>query len=307
MKITNDYHQNTIQQYIKQTDKKEDKVDIADKKDTAVLLEISIEGREAIELKDKNEFSNEIIHYDKSANHLPSYSGIYDVDKTIATAVEGCDKDEKGFVYDIIHQNFLIEDSTSMTEEERQANISLGMKKAEYAMENFIPEDKKKLFFDAMETVAKLASAGKTNQNGKMDYAVKKASYLGSGSNLVETTNTVDMMKRMDPSAYSKYLKIQQESGEEDRAFNTLKYMTNWYIGAVKSDGTMVDKYESQSKKYVDKSVKNLQIDTTFDKLNTDSMEAFMDSLKKFQNNNPGFLSNIIDHELTVNLHKFSI
>ena len=309
MKITNDYQQNTVQHNMQnmQPNKNMDKIDISDKKDTAVLLEISIEGRKAIELKDKNEFSKEIVHYDRSANDLPSYSGIYDVDKAIATALEGCNKDEKGFVYDIIRQNFLIEDSSSMTEEERQANISLGMKKAEYAMKNFIPEDKKKSFLDAMETIAKLASAGKAKKNGEMDYGVRKASYLGSGSNLVETTNTVDMMKRMDPTAYSKYQKIQEESSEEDRPFNALKYLTNWHIDAVKSDDTMVDKYESQSKKYVDENVKNLQIDTTFDKLNTHSMEAFIDSLKSFQTNNPGFLSNIINRELTINLQKFLV
>ena len=37
-------------------------------------------------------------------------------------------------MYDIIRQNFLVGNSGSMTEEERQANISLGMKKAEYAL-----------------------------------------------------------------------------------------------------------------------------------------------------------------------------
>lgn len=35
-------------------------------------------------------------------------------------------------MYDIIRQNFLVGNRGSMTEEERQANISPGMKKAEY-------------------------------------------------------------------------------------------------------------------------------------------------------------------------------
>ena len=60
-----------------------------------------------------------------------------------------------------------------MSEEERQANISLGMKKAEYAANNFISEDKKVLL-DAMESIAKLASAGKMNADGNMDYGVKR-------------------------------------------------------------------------------------------------------------------------------------
>lgn len=82
-----------------------------------------------------------------------------------------------------------------MTEEERQANISLGMKKAEYAAENFISEDNRNPFLEAMESVAKLASAGKAGNNGNMDYGVKKGNYLGHGSNLVYTTDVVDVMR----------------------------------------------------------------------------------------------------------------
>ncbi len=75
-------------------------------------------------------FQKEITQVDKSLN-LPSYSGMYGADKAVASAVENCGKEEQGVVYDIIRQNFLVGNSGSMTEEERQANISLGMKKAE--------------------------------------------------------------------------------------------------------------------------------------------------------------------------------
>ena len=72
---------------------------------------------------------------------------MYDVDKTISSSLENCSKEEQGFVYDIIRENFLIGNGSSMSEEERQANISLGMKKAEYAANNFISEDKKQFLF----------------------------------------------------------------------------------------------------------------------------------------------------------------
>ncbi len=62
--------------------------------------------------------------------------GCYGADKAVASALENCGKEEQGFVYDIIRQNFLVGNRGSMTEEERQANISLGMKKAEYAEKN---------------------------------------------------------------------------------------------------------------------------------------------------------------------------
>lgn len=245
-------------------------------------------------------FQSEIKHYDKSANYLPAYSGMYGADKAVATAVENCSKEEQAFVYDIIRQNFLIGSSSSMTEEERQANISLGMKKAEYAANNFISEDNKSSFLDAMESIAKLASAGKMDANGNMDYGVKKGNYLGHGSNLVYTTDGLDMMRTMDSGAYEEYQKISKESNDSDRQLNTLKYLTNWYANAVSKNPHMVNEYEAKSDEYIEENVKNRKIDTTFKDLKTESKSAFLESIKAFQISNPGFLSSIINRELAL-------
>ena len=182
------------------------------------------------------EFQKQIVHLDRSANHLPEYSGLFEVDKTIATAVGNCSKEEQAFVYNIIRQNFLVSNTSSMAEEERQANISLGMKKAEYAAEHFIPTEQKDSFLDAMESVAKLASAGKADEKGNMDYGMTQKNYLGSGSNLVYTDDPLDIMRRMDSEAYAKYQEIKADSSKENSALDALKYMTKWYAGAVKNN-----------------------------------------------------------------------
>lgn len=253
------------------------------------------EDKEAMEAKNAA-FQKEIVQVDKSLNDLPVYSGMYEADKAVASALESCGKEEQGFVYDIIRQNFLVGNSGSMTEEERQANISLGMRKAEYAAENFILETDRKSFLDAMESIAKLASAGKADNNGNMDYGVAKGRYLGHGSNLVQTTNALDMMRTMDKNAYAEYQKIDRN---EDGGLNSLKYLTNWYAGAVKKNPSMVDNYEKQSEEYTDKNVKDRKLDKTFAGLKTDSKVAFLESLKIFQSNKPNFLSSVINRELT--------
>ena len=238
-------------------------------------------------------FQNEIVQNQRETlNHMPAYSGMFEDDKTIAAALKNCTNDEKAFVYDIIRQNFLVENSGSMTEEERQANIALGMKKAEYAAENFISEDKREAFLEAMENIAKLASAGEADNNGNMDYGVNKAKYLGHGSNIVYTTNTGDMMKQMDSAAYEEYKKL---SGKD-----SLKYLMNWYEDALKKNPDMVDEYEQRSEKYVEENVKNQKLDTTFKDIKTDSKAAFLESLRAFQLNNPGFLSSLINRELSL-------
>ncbi len=88
--------------------------------------------------------------------------------------------------------------------------------------------------------------------------------YLGHGSDIVQTTNTLDMMRTMDSSAYTKYQKVSKESSNEDRQLNMLKYLTNWYESAVKKSPSMVDDYEKQSKEYVEKNVKDQKLAYNF-------------------------------------------
>ena len=133
-----------------------------------------------------------------------------------------------------------------------------------------------------------------------MDYGVKKGNYLGHGSNLVYTTDGLDMMRTMDSAAYAEYQKISKESSNADRPLNTLKYLTNWYSDAVKKNPGMVDKYEEQSDKYVEEKVKNQKLDNTFTAIKTDGKSAFLESLRAFQISNPDFLSSILKKELAL-------
>lgn len=299
MKIVSQHYQERISTpYENNRHREKGKIDISQKKDDAATLEISAKGQKAIQLKNKKDIEQDIVHINKSAGYLPAYSGMCDVDRTISSALENCSKDEQEFVYDTIRQNFLIGNSSSMSEDERQANISLGMKKAEYAANNFVSEDDRSSFLEAMESIAKLASAGKADASGNMDYGVKKGNYLGHGSNLVYTTDGLDMMRTMDSSAYEEYQRISRESSNSDRQLNTLKYLTNWYADAVTKNPHMVDNYEAQSDKYIEENVKNQKIDSTFKDLKTESKSAFLESLKAFQIQNPNFLSNIITTEL---------
>ncbi|MDD2972247.1 MAG: hypothetical protein PHE02_08990 [Lachnospiraceae bacterium] len=242
-------------------------------------------------------FEREIVHYDRKANDLPAYSGIYNSDKAIATAVQNGSKEEQGFVYDIIRQNFLVTDSSSMTEEERQANISLGMKKAEYAAENFIPEEQKEKFMKAMRDVASLASAGKRDEFGKMDYGLNKPSYLGHGSNLVYTTNAEDVMKQTDTKAYEEYEKL-NDTEDEDKVFNRLKYLTNWYANSVSKNQNLVKDYEEKNDAYIQEKKESQKISTAFEKVDTTSKKTFLESLRKMQENS-GLFSTLIQKEMS--------
>lgn len=258
------------------------------------------EGEQLEKSAKQAEFEKDIVSLDRKASDLPAYSGIYKADKAIASAVENSTKDEKSFVYDIVRQNFLISDTGSMTEEERQANIALGMKKAEYAAENFIPEAKKADFLKAMHDIAKLASAGQKTTDGQMNYGINKPSYLGHGSELVYTTNAEDMMKQTDSKAYQEYSKLNEGNGQ-DKAFQRLKYLTNWYADSVSKNQNLVHEYEQKSEAYMDEAVQNQKLSNAFDSVDITGKQAFLDSLRKLQENGSIF-SSIIQKEM---LHTF--
>ncbi len=243
-------------------------------------------------------FEKDIQHFDRRIA-LPEYCGIYKTDKAVATAVEGCSKEEQIFVYGIIRQNFLKENTSSLTEEERQANIALGIKKAEYASENFIPEEHREKFLDAMNTIAKLAGAGKADKNGNMNYGIAKSSYLGHGSNLVETTNTLDMMKNMDSAAYDEYQRIGVESSNEDRPLNRARFLANWYTKALKEKPNIIEEYEKKSNAYFDKEVKDKELPAHFDSIDVSNKETFLAGIRNFMTKNQNFLSGILSFELS--------
>lgn len=251
-------------------------------------------------------FSEDRKHYE-SIEDLPAFSGIYETDKIVAAAVEESSKEEKAFVYDIIRRNFLIKDSSSFTEEERQANISLGMKKAEYAAKHFLAEEHKKTFLEAMELIAKLASAGTSDSSGKMDYGVKKGSYLGYGSNLIDTANPVDMMRRMDTDAYKQYQEVCKESRSEDKLFQALKYLSDWYFHTVLKNPSMLSRYKKESEEYVEQKVKNQKLDTTFAAIGIDNKTVFLESLKTSWNNRPNFLASILEREVSLEFWKIAL
>lgn len=245
-------------------------------------------------------FEEAIQHFDRRID-LPEYCGIYKTDKAIATAVENCSKEERMFVYGAIRQNFLLKNTSSLTEEERQANIALGLKKMQYAAENFIPEEQREKFLEAIDTVAKLASAGKADNNGNMNYGVAKASYLGHGSNLVATTNSLDMMRTMDSAAYQEYQRIGEESSNEDRPLNQLKYLAHWYNHIIKDRPAIITEYESNTEKYMEDNInhRDLKVPSYFDHFDISSKETFLDQLRTFMSQHPNFMTGIFNVELT--------
>lgn len=134
------------------------------------------------------------------------------------------------------------------------------------------------------------AYAGKADGNG-----MPQGGYLGHGSGLRKTTDSIHMMQTMDQEAYAKFQNMDRSS---DGGLAALKFLTNWYIGAVTQKPSMLDAYEKQMGEYEEKQVKSQKLDNTFDGLNTSNKSVYLESLRAFQQKNPNFLSSAISREL---------
>lgn len=64
----------------------------------------------------------------------------------------------------------------------------------------------------------------------------------------LNTNNPLDIMKKMDSAAYEEYQKIRQDSSDEDRMLNGLRYMVKWFTHAVQDNPNMIKEYERKLK-----------------------------------------------------------
>ena len=126
---TKDEHGNKVMDKMSREETLQAMKDIRSQYGDAVIVEFSGDGmaalvegkkgsmvpedKEAMEAKNAA-FQKDIVQIDNSLNDLPAYSGMYGADKAVASALENCNKEEQGFVYDIIRQNFLVGNSGSI-------------------------------------------------------------------------------------------------------------------------------------------------------------------------------------------------
>ena len=269
-------------------------IDISGQVNDAVAVEISMEGMKKLDEstlsqdRDISQFIKPLEDGNKSIDHLlPAYSGNAKADQAIHDALKNADDDTKAFVYRTIRNNFLTQDVSELTEEERQANISLGMEKATYAANTMIDEGSRGSFLDAMKTIAKMAGAGTREADGTMYYGNSTRTYVGQDGKLVQTTDTMAAMKKMDPKAYEELKDI------KDDPYAQMKYMMKWNMDHLSSIAGFVDQEDEK----MEETVKMTNVDTTFKGAGNSTKEAFISFLQQFSEKNPGFMSGIIKRE----------
>lgn len=96
-------------------------------------------------------------------------------------------------------QKLFLRDVGDMTEEQRQAMISLGLEKARYIADNYLEGQQAKDYMDAMTTIAKFALNGVKDENGKYTFDIEKGPLNGAADDQV---NMGDILKEAYPDEW---------------------------------------------------------------------------------------------------------
>ena len=153
----------------------------------------------------------ENIKIEPSSNRIIEfYTGHADLDNTIIDALNGQSDEVKTQVYDTIRKSFFPKYTSDLSESDRQAAISLGLKQAEYlANQNFDDETKTK-FMEVMNIFAGIATQGTKAQDGSMQYDISSV-VLIDGNGHIQESNKKEVLYTMEkesPEDYNTYLNL---------------------------------------------------------------------------------------------------
>ena len=226
----------------------------------------------ARELEERNARFQEAL---KPAQKLHRIIPNIQTDAKLCDSLKGMNEEIVDAAYSIIDTDFLPHDIGDMTEEERQNLISLGMEKARYLAKDMGSQGAK--FLEAMETIAQYGMNGRTDENGKVTYDIRKGPMVGAPDDHLDIT---ELMQRIDPKSYERYMSIWTEAMEkkdDSLMMDSVRFFLNWTKWAHKVKQPEIkeikDEYISWKEKMQETKVKK-----SYDSSLTD-MGSFMESI----------------------------
>ncbi|MDE7332229.1 MAG: hypothetical protein K2O16_08290 [Lachnospiraceae bacterium] len=226
----------------------------------------------ARELEERNARFQEAL---KPAQKLHRIIPNIQTDAKLRESLKGMGEEMIDAAYAIIDTDFLPHDIGNMTEEERQDLISLGMEKAKYLAKDMGSQGAK--FLEAMGTIAQYGMNGKADEHGKVTYDIKEGPMAGAPDGHICVS---ELMKRIDPEAYEKGMKMWMEALEKkDIAleFKYFRFLMDWTQWAYKEKKAEINEIKDE---YISwkKNMQETELKKTYDSSLTD-IESFMDSI----------------------------
>jgi hypothetical protein len=146
----------------------------------------------------------------------------------LVKSLQGVSENVQRSAYSIIRKNLMPWNVGDLSEEERQAAISLGMEKAKFLADNYLSRSAGSEFLDAMEMIAKFGMNGVKEDDGKMAYSIM----WGKGTGIDDTNfNEFDLIKEKDPEAYQTYSALWSEGlrkRDVSIMHSAFQYLQDW-------------------------------------------------------------------------------
>ena len=252
-------------------------------------LSIDIPERERPVLETKPLGANRPVTY------MPR-TGYESIDNKLIDSLKNVSEEVRQNVYGIIRQDMLRGYNGGMSESERQDRISFGLAEAQYIADNYMGKSDADQFMASMKKIAGIAEHGTSDSTGKMSYDMPgdRASFVDKDGYTVQTTDTIGMMQKYDPERYSQWKELQDkfgETGDDEYLKASMRVSISFVMDNVQRHPGRVEEYEKEQKDK-ESTLSDQNVKKTFEKVDTKSFDAFMNSLKAIQSQNMNLQNN---------------
>lgn len=195
----------------------------------------------------------------------------------LVKGLAGADKNVADAAYSIIQNDLIPHNVGTMTEDERQELILVGLEKAKYLADG-LDEDKAGLFMDAMNTIAKYGINGTLDSQGNVTYDIRWGALVGAPDDYI---NTNELMKKIAPKEYAACSAMMAEGlqkNDNHLIANAIRYMIDWEMQAYRKNPQPFENEKQEQVNWV-KGVENTIIPDTYSRTDRSSLQSLTNSI----------------------------
>ncbi|ALP38277.1 hypothetical protein ASL14_20955 [Paenibacillus sp. IHB B 3084] len=197
------------------------------------------------------------------------YFGTTQINDTLNRVLEGQPEEVSNAVYSMIESNFIV-NGTVTDESQRTVLLEMGVSQSKYIADHYMEGDKAKEFLETMNQIAAIALTRSIDpETGDINYTTPIDRPLGAPEDYVKLS---EVMRQADPQKYTALINDIKGGG------NGLSQLID-FAQKVPQNPKWIEKYKEHTGEIAEL-LNNKRIENRFDKADTTSASAFMNSMQ---------------------------
>ncbi|TKH43956.1 hypothetical protein C1I60_11410 [Paenibacillus terrae] len=197
------------------------------------------------------------------------YFGTTQINDALNRVLEGQPEEVSNAVYSMIESNFIV-NGTVTDESQRTVLLEMGVSQSKYIAEHYMEGDKAKEFLETMNQIAAIALTRSIDpETGDISYTTPIDRPIGAPEDYVKMS---ELMKQADPQKYTAFINDIKGGG------NGLSQLID-FAQKVPQNPKWIEKYKERTGEIAEL-LNNTRIENRFDKADTTSASAFMNSMQ---------------------------